>query len=65
MKPGPPPTDTAHDVLRQERQPLDVIFSPRNVAVIGATEKAGSVGRTSTRDVGAMKLGGGLRAAGP
>src|SRR5687767_3834405 len=47
MKPGsPPPTDTAHDVLRQERQPLDVIFSPRNVAVIGATEAHGSVGRT-------------------
>ena len=29
-----------------ERQPLDAIFAPRNVAVIGATEKAGSVGRT-------------------
>ena len=41
-----PPTDLAHDVLRQERQPLDVIFSPRNVAVIGATETANSVGRT-------------------
>src|SRR5215203_4140680 len=41
-----PPTDLAHDVLRQERQPLDVIFSPRNVAVIGATETPSSVGRT-------------------
>src|SRR3954467_12159177 len=39
-------TDLAHDVLRQERQPLDVLFSPRNVAVIGATEAANSVGRT-------------------
>ena len=39
-------TDLAHDVLRQRRQPLDAIFSPRNVAVIGATERAGSVGRT-------------------
>jgi acetyltransferase len=46
MKPGQPTTDTAHDVLRQERQPLDVIFSPRNVAVIGATETPNSVGRT-------------------
>lgn len=46
MKPGPPTTDVAHDVLRQERQPLDVIFSPRNVAVIGATETPNSVGRT-------------------
>jgi acetyltransferase len=38
--------DPAHDVLRYERQPLDAIFVPKNVAVIGATEKAGSVGRT-------------------
>jgi acetyltransferase len=36
----------AHDVLRQERQSLDPIFNPTNVAVIGATETAGSVGRT-------------------
>src|SRR5687768_1061426 len=42
----PPTTDLAHDVLRQERQPLDAIFVPRNVAVIGASERAGSVGRT-------------------
>ena len=41
-----PPTDLAHDVLRQERQPLDAIFSPKTVAVIGATESANSVGRT-------------------
>lgn len=38
--------DPAHNVLRYERQPLDAIFAPKNVAVIGATEKAGSVGRT-------------------
>ncbi|MGA9377917.1 MAG: bifunctional acetate--CoA ligase family protein/GNAT family N-acetyltransferase, partial [Phormidium sp.] len=36
----------AHDVLRYEHQPLDAIFAPKNVAVIGATEKVGSVGRT-------------------
>jgi len=28
------------------RQPLDAIFAPRSVAVVGATEKKGSVGRT-------------------
>src|SRR5262245_31259798 len=39
-------TDLAHDVFRQERQPLDAIFAPQTVAVIGATENAGSVGRT-------------------
>src|SRR5689334_25018523 len=47
MKPlKPPTTDVSNDVLKQERQPLDVIFSPRNVAVIGATETPNSVGRT-------------------
>ncbi len=29
-----------------ERNPLDAIFHPRSVAVVGATEKEGSVGRT-------------------
>ncbi len=41
-----PRTDAAHDVLHQESQPLDAIFAPRNVALIGATESPGSVGRT-------------------
>src|ERR1051326_8014603 len=31
---------------RQRNQPLDVFFSPKTVAVIGATENQGSVGRT-------------------
>ncbi len=34
------------DVFRSERQPLDAIFAPKSVAVVGATERAGSVGRT-------------------
>ncbi|WP_448570293.1 bifunctional acetate--CoA ligase family protein/GNAT family N-acetyltransferase [Trichothermofontia sp.] len=38
--------DPAYDILRAEHQPLDAIFRPRSVAVIGATERAGSVGRT-------------------
>ncbi len=42
----PPTTDRAHDVLREGRQPLDAFFNARNVAVIGATENPGSVGRT-------------------
>ena len=41
-----PKTDKAHDVLHQEPHPLDAIFQPKTVAVIGATETAGSVGRT-------------------
>ena len=31
---------------RQNNQPLDVFFSPKTVALIGATENPGSVGRT-------------------
>ncbi|MBN2387544.1 MAG: bifunctional acetate--CoA ligase family protein/GNAT family N-acetyltransferase [Anaerolineales bacterium] len=38
--------DPAHDVYRYTPRALQAIFAPRNVAVIGATEKAGSVGRT-------------------
>ena len=40
-----PAHDSANDDL-QEREPLDAIFNPRSVAVVGATEKEGSVGRT-------------------
>src|SRR5215470_4452852 len=38
--------DRAGDVLHFEANPLDAIFAPKNVAVIGATETEGSVGRT-------------------
>ena len=39
-------TDRVYDILRQSYQPLDAIFAPKTVAVIGASERAGSVGRT-------------------
>ncbi len=42
MKPG---TDPSHDVLRTERHSLDAVFNPKCVAVVGATERPGSVGR--------------------
>src|SRR6187401_2281701 len=38
--------DKAGDVLRASSHPLDALFKPRSVGVIGATEKKGSVGRT-------------------
>jgi len=39
--------DQSQDILRVDhRQPLDAIFAPKNVAVIGATETVGAVGRT-------------------
>jgi acetyltransferase len=41
-----PVVDPVHDIFRLSRKPLDGIFAPRSVAVIGATEKVGSVGRT-------------------
>jgi acetyltransferase len=45
-KPVPATAETAHDILHQRTHPLDVFFQPKSVAVIGATETAGSVGRT-------------------
>jgi acetyltransferase len=45
-KPVLPNFDPSHDVLHYESQALDAIFTPKNVAVIGATENPGSVGRT-------------------
>ena len=38
--------DRTLDVLHFERDALRAIFAPRSVAVIGATEKEGAVGRT-------------------
>jgi acetyltransferase len=38
--------DPSHDVLRAEPRSLDALFKPRSVAVIGASEREGSVGRT-------------------
>ena len=40
------PNRKAVRAAREGAQPLDVFFTPKNVAVIGATETAGTVGRT-------------------
>ncbi len=45
-RPVAPVSEPVHDVLRAERKPLDAIFAPHSVAVIGATERPASVGRT-------------------
>jgi len=37
---------SAPDILRSQQNPLDSIFSPSVIAVIGATERKHSVGRT-------------------
>src|SRR5215216_6161107 len=44
--PTPTPTAPTYDILKYEHHPLNAIFEPRSVAVIGASETAGSVGRT-------------------
>ena len=38
--------DPAYDILRSEHQPLKAIFRPKTVAIIGASDRPGSVGRT-------------------
>jgi len=48
----------AHDVFRRARHPLDPFFKPRSVAVIGATEAPGSVGRTVLANLAATSFGG-------
>jgi len=48
----------SHDLLRAGSRPLEAIFAPRSVAVIGATEKAGSVGRTILRNLIGNPFGG-------
>src|SRR5215470_3066798 len=40
-----PVQDRVHDVLRTDTHPLDAIFAPHSVAVIGASERQGSIGR--------------------
>ena len=49
---------TAHNVLRMEQNPLEVMFKPRSVAVIGATERAGSVARTILWNLISTSFGG-------
>lgn len=38
--------DPAHTVFTSDSNPLDAMFNPKTVAVVGATDKADSVGRT-------------------
>jgi acetyltransferase len=48
----------AHDIFRQERHPLEPFFKPRSVAVVGATETPGSVGRTLLANLLGTPFGG-------
>jgi len=56
---SPQRVESSHDILRQiQHHPLDCIFAPKVVAVIGATENKGSVGRTVFQNMGRGGFGG-------
>ncbi len=50
--------ESAHDLFGGGRHPLDVFLQPSNVAVIGATEAPGSVGRTVLWNLISSQFGG-------
>ncbi|HEX3660717.1 MAG TPA: bifunctional acetate--CoA ligase family protein/GNAT family N-acetyltransferase [Acidobacteriaceae bacterium] len=50
--------DPAHDLVGIRRSPLDTIFTPKSVAVIGASERPGSVGCTVLTNLAANSFGG-------
>ena len=50
--------DPAHDVLGYEGGSLEAVFRPETVAVIGATERPGSVGRTIMWNLVSSPFGG-------
>lgn len=56
LKPGS--LEGVHDFLNQKNSALDVFFAPTTVAVIGATETEGSVGRTILRNLISSPFGG-------
>jgi acetyltransferase len=53
-----PTFDPVHDILHYKPQPLDALFAPKNVAVVGATENQGSVGRTILWNLISSQFGG-------
>ncbi|HSK92920.1 MAG TPA: bifunctional acetate--CoA ligase family protein/GNAT family N-acetyltransferase [Candidatus Angelobacter sp.] len=57
--------DRASDILGVARQPLEAIFSPRSVAVVGATERSGAVGRTILENLLASPFGGSVHPVNP
>ncbi|NWF82670.1 MAG: bifunctional acetate--CoA ligase family protein/GNAT family N-acetyltransferase [Bryobacteraceae bacterium] len=57
MKPGKPLSE-AHDIFGQRPHPLDPFFTPKNIAVLGATEAPGTVGRTTLWNLMSSPFGG-------
>ena len=63
--PSIPSAEPAHDILNQRSHPLDVFFKPKSVAVIGATENPGSVGRTLLWNLISSPFGGAVYPVNP
>ena len=55
---APPKLERVHNVFRERRPTLETMLAPRSVAVIGATETEGSVGRTLMENLKASNFGG-------
>jgi len=53
-----PVTETGKKVPKKREHPLDVFFTPNNIAVLGATEAPGSVGRTTLWNLISSPFGG-------
>ena len=53
-------TERAHDILRAKRPIIDIMFAPKSVAVIGATEREGSVGRMIFENLKAQPFAGAI-----
>jgi acetyltransferase len=58
MEKPPPLPESVHDLLKHRSSELDVFFAPTSVALIGATENPGSVGRTILKNLIATPFGG-------
>ena len=62
MQPSSTPTHTesGKKIARKREHPLDVFFTPNNIALIGATENPGSVGRDTLWNLISTPFGGTL-----
>lgn len=55
----------SHDIWRGRSHPLDAIFRPKSIAIIGATEKNGSVGKALLENLTSAPFRGDLYAVNP
>jgi len=57
--------DCSHDIFKRHRPQLNKMLAPKSVALIGATEAPGSVGRTIMENIRAHSFGGVLYPVNP